>query len=523
MDRNSRNALYYAVIVTLGGFIFGLDAAVISGTVRFVAIEFGLNDWQVGAVVSAPGLGVLFALLIAGYVSDRFGRKKALLLVAGLYLVSAIGSAVAPNFEALVAARFLGGLAFTSLSLASMYIGEIAPPQWRGKMVSANQFNIVLGLSAAYFVNYLILMASQSGAAWVSAVGIEQYTWRWMLGSEIVPALIWFGLLFLIPESPRWLVFNGRPDDAKSVLAKVIPAERIDGEIRDIVSSMHLSHDSRSIGKQLRELFNPRMRLVLIVGATIAAVQPVTGINAILFYAPTVFEQLGMGTEAAFMQAVWVGLVSIVFTSISLLLIDRLGRRPIVIWGLVWLVTSLCVCSYGFKTASYTLSPESITELEAVMDTAPLQDLVGVTYESDTEFKDALRGAIGETRTRDDAPALIQKAADLNAGLILAGIMSFIAAFQFSVGPVMWVLFSEIFPTALRGVAIPAFAFITSILSYFIQQLLPWQLSVMGASAIFLSSAVMASIALIILFRMLPETKNKTIEEIERTFAIKHA
>lgn len=520
MNQNSRNALFYAVIVTLGGFIFGLDAAVISGTVRFVAAEFALSDLQVGAVVSAPGLGVLFALLIAGYVSDRFGRKKALLMVAGLYLVSAVSSALAPSFETLVAARFLGGLAFTSLSLASMYIGEIAPPEWRGKMVSMNQFNIVLGLSAAYFINYVILMASQSGATWVSTLGIEQYTWRWMLGSEIVPALVWFGLLFFIPESPRWLVFNGRSKEAHAVLAKVLPADRIDDEIRSIEDSMHLSHDSRSVGKQLRELFNKRMRLVLIVGATIAAVQPVTGINAILFYAPTVFEQIGLGTDAAFQQAVWVGLISIVATAISLLLIDRIGRRPIVIWGLVWLVASLVLCSYGFKAATYTLSQESLVELQAEIDTEPLQEIVGVTYESDTEFKRALHETIGEDRTRDEANVLYEKAAHMNAALILFGIMSFIAAFQFSVGPVMWVLFSEIFPIALRGIAIPAFAFITSILSYFVQQFFPWQLTVMGASAIFLSYAVMAGIGLIILFRVLPETKNKTIEEVERMFAV---
>ena len=521
MNSHSRNALFYAVIVTIGGFIFGLDAAVISGTVRFVATEFGLNDLQVGAVVSAPGLGVLFALLIAGYVSDRFGRKKALLMVAGLYLVSAVSSAIAPSFETLVAARFLGGLAFTSLSLASMYIGEIAPPEWRGKMVSMNQFNIVLGLSAAYFINYLILMASQSGAEWVTAVGIERYTWRFMLGSEIIPALVWLALLFFVPESPRWLVFNGRSDEARRVLAKVLPENRIDAEIADIESSMHLAHDSRSVGRQLKELFNKRMRLVLVVGVTIAAVQPLTGINAILFYAPTVFEQIGLGTDAAFQQAVWVGLISILATGISLLLIDRLGRRPILVWGLAWLVASLVVCSYGFSAATYSLSQESLVELRADIDTEALQPLVGITYESDTEFKSALREAIGDDRTRDEANVLYEKAAHMNAALILFGIMSFIAAFQFSVGPVMWVLFSEIFPIALRGIAIPAFAFITSILSYFVQQFFPWQLTVMGSSAIFLSYAVMAGIGLVILFFKLPETKNRTIEEVERMFAIK--
>lgn len=518
MDANSRRALKYAFIVTLGGFIFGLDAAVISGTVRFVAAEFGLSDLQVGMVVSAPGLGVLFALLIAGYVSDKFGRKKALLMVAGLYLVSAVSSAIAPNYEALVAARFLGGLAFTSLSLASMYIGEIAPSEFRGKMVSMNQFNIVLGLSAAYFVNLLILKASQSGADWVTAMGITQYTWRWMLGSEIIPALVWFGLLFTIPESPRWLVFNGRRDKAREVMARVMSEENIDGEIAEMEASMHLAHDSRSIGKQIKEMFHPRMRLVLIVGVAIAAVQPLTGINAVLFYAPTIFETLGIGTNAAFQQAVWVGVISIASTGVALLVIDKVGRRPIIIWGLVWLVGSLLVCSYGFKMATYTLSGESLVQLQEQIETEQLEPLVDITYESDTEFKAALSEAIGEDRTRDEANLIYQKAAKLSPALILFGIMSFIAAFQFSVGPVMWVLFSEIFPIALRGIAIPAFAFITSILSYFVQQFFPWQLTVMGASAIFLSYAVMAAIGLLVLWRFLPETKGKTIEEVEIMF-----
>ena len=518
MDRNSRRALGYAFIVTLGGFIFGLDAAVISGTVRFVATEFGLSDLQVGMVVSAPGLGVLFALLIAGYVSDRFGRKKALLVVAGLYLVSAVTSAIAPNYESLVAARFLGGLAFTSLSLASMYIGEVAPSEFRGKMVSMNQLNIVLGLSAAYFVNFLILKASQSGAGWVETLGITQYTWRWMLGSEIVPALIWFALLFLIPESPRWLVFNGHPERAREVMKRVREERRIDPEIADMQASMHLAHDSRSVGKQLKELFDPRMRLVLVVGLAIAAVQPLTGINAVLFYAPTIFETLGIGTDAAFQQAVWVGLVSIVATACALLIIDKVGRRPIVIWGLVWLVGSLLICSYGFKQATYTLSEDALVQLQELIDTEALQPLIGETYDSDTEFKAALHGTIGVERTRDEANVIYQQAAKLSPVLILFGIMSFIAAFQFSVGPVMWVLFSEIFPIALRGIAIPAFAFITSILSYFVQQFFPWQLTVMGASAIFLSYAGMAAIGLAVLFFKLPETKNKSIEEIERMF-----
>ena len=513
-----RNAFFYAIVVALGGFVFGLDAALISGTVNFISSEWNLTDMQIGTVVSAPGLGVLFALMIAGYGCDKFGRKKSLIFIAALYLISAVWSALATSYMMLVAARFLGGLAFTSLTLAAMYIGEIAPPKWRGKLVSMNQINIVVGLTAAYFINYAILKASQSDASWTQSLGFHDAPWRWMLGSEILPALIWLILLFFVPESPRWLVFNNRSDQARKVLAKVLPANEIEEQVADIENSMHHAHDSRSIGAQLRELFSPRMRLALLVGAAIAIAQQTTGINAVLYYAPTVFEQLGIGTDSAFMQTIWVGLTSIVATVSSLFFIDRFGRRPMVIGGLIWVITSLAICSYGFHKARYQLTDTHLTGLTEVMETAPLQPLVGKTYASDAEFKAALNQTIGETKTREHGSLLIQKAAVINATLILLGIMSFIAAFQFSVGPIMWVLFSEIFPISVRGVAIPIFAFVTSIVSYLVTQFFPWQLATLGASSTFLSYAVMCSVGLVALHRWLPETKNRTIEEVELVF-----
>lgn len=509
------NAFRYATIVALGGFVFGLDAALISGTVRFITAEFQLSDLEVGTVVSAPGFGVIFALLATGYLSDNFGRKKTLQIIAGLYLVSAVLSAMAPNFLALVGARFLGGLAFISLSLASMYIGEIAPSNMRGKLVSMNQINIVVGLSAAYFINYLILQASNSGATWVITLGIEQYTWRWMLGSEIIPAAIWFGLLFTIPRSPRWLVLTSRVEEAKRVMAKIMPANEIPIEIAKIQESVGHAEDDLSLFAQVKKLFNPRMRTAFIIGLTIAIVQPLTGINAILFYAPTIFEQVGIGTDAAFMQAIFVGLSSIVFTTLALVLIDRVGRRPLTLWGLLWLVLSLGICAYGFNQASYTLTNDSLIALADVVDTSQLQGLVGVEYGNDVNFKVALREALGESVARARESELIQSAGTLPSMLILFGILSFISAFNFSVGPIMWVLFSEIFPIQMRGIAIPSFALVTSVLSYLVQQFFPWQLSTMGASAIFLFYSILSAIGLIALFKLLPETKNKTIEEIE--------
>ncbi len=516
-------AFRYAFIVALGGFVFGLDAALISGTVRFVTVEFGLSDLEIGAVVSAPGFGVIFALLVTGHIAARIGRKKTLLIIASLYLVSAVASVLAPNFESLVAARFLGGLAFTSLSVASMYIGEIAPSRMRGKLVSMNQINIVVGLSAAYFVNNAILKATNSGADWVQAVGIIDYTWRWMLGTEIVPALLWLLLLFTIPESPRWLVQQGRTDRARSVMARILPADTIDASIRGIQESVGHGHDGRSLLAQLSDLFDARMRTAFWIGLTIAVVQPITGINSILFYAPTVFEQTGIGTDAAFSQAVVVGVVSVGATVAALLVIDKLGRRPVTLLGLVWAAASLFAGAWAFSQATYVLDAGVLSQLAGGVNPDSLRALIGVEYFSDVEFKSAIEAAIGEAALRENESVLLQNAAKLNATLILAAIVSFIAAFNFSIGPVMWVLFSEIFPIYVRSIAIPGFALVTSVVNYLVNQFFPWQLTNMGAAQIFAFYAGCIVAGLVILYRILPETKNKTIEEIEAELAVPSA
>ncbi|NIJ44863.1 sugar porter (SP) family MFS transporter [Wenyingzhuangia heitensis] len=516
MGSHKLNAFVYAGIVAIGGFIFGLDAAVISGTVKYLTQEFALSEMQIGFVVSAPGFGVLPALPLAGYLSNKLGRKKALQLVALLYLVSAVCSTFAPTYLTLVLARFLGGMAFCSLSLATMYIGEIAPPKWRGKLVSINQINIVIGLSAAYFVNYLIIDAVGVNSDWITSLGIKENTWRWMLGSEIIPAFLWLILLFFIPESPSWLVFNNQIKAAKKTLRKIMPNTEVDEHVAGMVVSLATSEKNQSVLDQFKEIVSKPMRLTLIIGVTVALVQQITGINAILFYAPTVFEQLGIGTDAAFIQAIWVGVTGLFFTILAIVFIDRIGRRPMIVWGTLWLVLSLGICSYGFKTARYKLVEEDVVTLTEFKNKDLLMLIVGKEFKSDAVFKKELKLLLGEKKARIHASNLIQKAVKLNTTLILFGILSFIAAFHFSIGPVLWVLFSEIFPISLRGIAIPSFAFITSITSYFVQLFFPWQLANMGASSVFLFYAVLGLIGFVILFRFLPETKNLSIEEIQK-------
>ena len=203
MFRSNHYSVFITIVVALGGFIFGFDASVISGVVGFVSAEFQLNELQQGFVVASPTLGAVFGTLVAGPLADALGRKKVIIFIAGLYVVSALLSAFAISYEMLVVARMIGGVAFASLVLAPMYIAEIAPAHLRGKMISVNQFNIVIGLSAAYFANYFLLQLSQSPSEFVASLGIPEDVWRWMLGLELLPAIIFFGLLFIIPERPR--------------------------------------------------------------------------------------------------------------------------------------------------------------------------------------------------------------------------------------------------------------------------------------------------------------------------------
>lgn len=521
MASHKKNAFTYATIVAMGGFVFGLDAALISGTVKFITQDFSLTELELGSVVGAPAAGVLLALIFVGYACNKYGRKKALIMAATFYLVSAICSAFAPSYWTLIAARFLGGMAFSSISLASMYIGEIAPPKWRGKLVSMTQINIVFGLSAAYFINYVILGLADSEASWVATLGINEYTWRWMLGTEVIFALVWLILLFFIPRSPAWLIYMGRIEEAKNTLRKIVPEGEVSNYVSETQQGLESGNQDRSMLTQLKEIFSPPMRITLIIAMTIAIAQQATGINAILFYAPTVFEQLGVGTDAAFAQAIYIGLTSIVFTVLGLLLVDKIGRRPMIIWGMAWIILSLGICYYGFKTANYTITKKAVAQMTEIPNSERLNPLVDIPYESDIEFKTALIETIGEDDARDYSGLLLEKATDINALLILIGILSFIAAYHFSIGPVMWVLFSEIFPISNRGIAIPFFVLVTSTVNWLVQKFFPWQLATMGIGSTLLLYAIIVTIGLVILYFYLKETKNMTIEEVQLALAPK--
>lgn len=447
-------AIRVALTVALGGFLMGFDASVISGVVTFIEPEFGLTKIELGWSVASLTLTATLAMMLSGPLSDRLGRRPVLKIAAALFALSALASAVAPSFIALVAARMLGGFGVgAALIIAPMYIGELAPPAMRGRMVSFNQLNIVVGISAAFFTNYLILRLGKSDLPWTQSLCLGQWPWRWMLGVEALPAVFYFFALFAVPESPRWLVMNAKEEDARRVLTKVSDRARAEADVSDVKASL-----DAELGREratLHELFRPSMRLVLVIGVSVAVLQQVTGINAVFFYAPMIFEQSGIGTDASFMQAVLVGVVNLVFTVLAILLIDRLGRRPLLGVGLTGIAMCMLLLSYGFGSA------------------------------------------------------------EMNPKIILVGILGFVASFAISLGPVMWVLFSELFPNRVRGLAISFVGLINSAVSFSVQLLFPWELATLGNSVTFLIYGLFAIVGLVLVMWLLPETKGKSLEALE--------
>ncbi|NNC38074.1 MAG: sugar porter family MFS transporter [Hyphomonadaceae bacterium] len=522
MNYKPHHALYCAIVVSLGGFVFGFDASVISGVVGFVTTEFNLTPMQSGFVVAAPTLSGLIATPLMGPFADAFGRKKVLIFIAFLYLMSAFASAFATSYTMLVAARGIGGIAFTSLMIAPMYIGEISPAPVRGKRVSINQMNIVLGFSAAYFANYFILNMSGWDNSWVTNLGLNTNTWRWMLGLEIIPAAVFFLALFMIPSSPRWLMLKGHEEKAREVISTLLPESEVEREINQIKQSS--ATQKAPILESLGFIFGPKMRLALIVGLILGVAQQITGINAIFFYAPTIFEQSGIGTNAAFAQAVLVGVINVIFTIIAMALIDKWGRKPLLVLGLSGIAASMMLCAYGFSNATYEITPQSIAEIQKVenieqsFDPDSLNALVGTVYQSDVEFKTALQDTIGYVSARDHESTLIKNSVDMNAVIILIGILAFVASFAISLGPVMWVMFAEIFPNKLRGVAISVVGAANSLVSFSIQFWFPWELATFGAAFTFGLFSIFAVFFLTLVLWIVPETKGKSLEQLESLF-----
>ncbi len=498
-----------ALIVAVGGFLLGFDATVISGVVPFIKKYFSLNgdrgDLKLGWAVSCLGWGALGGNAAAGFLGDRFGRKKVLLFTAVLFAVSALISAVTTQsqFALFVCARIMGGVAVGgAILIAPVYIAEIAPPKLRGSLVSFNQLMIVIGISASFFSNYFLLRAGENN-------------WRWMLGVEAGPAVLYFLLLFLVPESPRWLLNQGREAEAREIFTKVGGPEHAEEEVRTIRQSLA----EKTATVTLSGLFGRKMSFILFIALAIAFFQQITGINAVFYYLPTIFAQAGGGQDAAFMQAVLVGLVNLSMTLVAIWLIDRLGRKPLLVVGAAGMTISLLTCAWAFHSANYQLTDNSFERLQAAhLPDDLLADLKKSgreTFASDKEFLDNLGRRFGAERIQAQRDPLIAAGLNIRATMVLLAIMGFVASFAISLGPVMWVLLSEIFPNEYRGAAISVVGFWNSVVSSAVTFIFPWELSHFGTAGTFLAYGILALGALGFVAAFIPETKRKTLEELE--------
>jgi len=520
MKRNKSHIVLISSIVALGGFLMGFDASVISGVVKFIEPEFSLSKLELGWAVSSLTLTATIAMMIAGPLSDRWGRKRVLSIAAILYGLSAILSALSPTFAFLVFARMLGGFGVgASLIIAPMYIAEIAPAKIRGTMVSFNQLNIVIGISFAFFTNYLILKLGQSGTEWTQALKLDIYNWRWMLGLEVVPAIIYFIALFAVPRSPRWLMMKGKENEALRVMKKVVGEEDAVNDLEAV--KLNLSSETYKRKVRLQEIFSPVFKTVLTIGIVLAILQQITGINSVFFYAPMIFEQSGVGTDASFSQAIFVGLINLGFTILAMTLIDKIGRKPLLIIGVTGIAISMFVLAYGFSSATFSITDETVASLSPGVNTEQLQNISNIEFSNDVEFKAALRNALGTTMAAKYESEIISMAIHLNSTLILAAILAFVASFAVSIGPVMWVLFSELFPNRIRAVAISFVGFINSVVSFLVQLVFPWELTNLGTAPTFFIYGLFAALGLIFILYKVPETKGRSLEDLQNVFVKK--
>lgn len=437
------------IVAALGGLLFGYDTGVISGAIGPLEARFELDPKGVGWVASCALVGCIFGAAFAGTISDRIGRKKVLIISAVLFLVSALGTALPRNLTEFIIFRFIGGLGVGAASLTSpMYIAEISPARIRGRMVSVNQFAIVSGFLVVYFVNYYIALGREE--PWIIQSG-----WRWMFGSESIPAVLLLVLVFFVPESPRWLTKQSREEEALKILKRVDGQQFAQQELVAIKDT--IAHESGS----LRQLFRPGMQIVLIIGIVLAILQQVTGINAVLYYAPEIFKNLGAKTETALLQTVVVGAVNIGFTVIAIWTVDRLGRRPLMLIG----ACGMCLSLLSLGLAFYF---------------------------------------------------------NQKGPWVLLFVLAYIGCFAMSLGPVTWVILSEIFPTRIRGRAMAIATVILWISCFLVSQTFPmmdknkWLVEKFHHGFSFWVYAAFCIVEVLFVWRFVPETKGKTLEEIEK-------
>ena len=440
-----RYMILTSLVAALGGFLFGYDTAVISGAIGFLQERFQLSADLTGWAASSLLVGCIIGAACGGPLGDRFGRRASLMTCAFVFAASGIASALPGSLSGFAWARFVGGLAIGAASILSpMYIAEVAPARYRGRLVALYQLAIVTGILIVFIVNLLIQRAGNH--EWNVAYG-----WRWMLASLAVPAVVFGVMLLFVPESPRWLVKRGRGDAALGILGRMNDADAARSELAAISASL--------LEKQGHwgELFGRACRKPLVIGGMLAIFQQFCGINSIMYYGPMIFKATGSSTDSAFMQTVTVGIINLVFTFVAIALVDKAGRKPLLVAG---------------------------SFLQALM--------LGV---------------------------VIVASGGGNGGggfLLLAGVLGFAAAFSMSTGPVVWIIISEIFPNHLRGRAMAICTAILWFACWLVAQTFPRMLSSFGPRGAFGVYAVFSLACGVFVLTTVRETKGRSLEEIEK-------
>ena len=445
---NNNKYLYWITFVAInGGLLFGLNMAGISGAVDMLKGEFLLTDSGLGTVAALLTIGCLVGALFTGNFTKKYGRKKVMMFTAILYIISALGCAFASSSTVLIIFRVLSGLAVGATSvIGPMYISEISPAHSRGRLVSMNQFAITIGIVLAYIFDYLL-------------IGFGDYSWRYMLA---VPAL--FGLLYLIfilvsfPESPRWLVANGRKDEAVEVMLKIGGEQLINNELAEIEKT--IAEEKKKKKLAISELFKGKTGKIVAIGTLIAAFQQITGINAVIMFAPDIFQAAGSAKGDSMMQAMIVGLVNFLMTIFALWLVDKKGRKTLLLWGAVGMIISLAYLTWEFSK--------------------PVQYGPGV----------------------------------------LAALLVYISFFAASFAPVMWVIISEIYPNRIKGVAMSFSTAVSWLCTFLTVYFAPVIQGTLGLNYLFAIFGIFSVIAFVFVKIWIPETKGKSLEQIEKELGL---
>ena len=457
------SALYLGslcLVASLGGLLFGFDTAVISGTVEFVRQQFQLTELQVGWFVGSALYGCIIGALIAGALGRRFGRKSIRIGAGFFFVVSALFSTIPPSFTLLIPARLIGGVGVGMASvLAPMYISEFAPPHLRGRLVALYQLSIVIGILAAYFSNWSLLRFSESYPNAFGDQGVLHWTmaaevWRGMFGAEMIPAALFVLLLFLVPESPRWLIEAGRDPRGFEILARIGGTHIAQRQVTEIKDA--LAHEEGTI----LELFKPPLRIALFVGVGLSFFGQLTGVNIVIYYGPELLKAAGFAIGERLQFQVAFGVINLVFTLVALCFIDRWGRRPLLIGGMTAVVASLVIIACLFLLGS-------------------------------------------------------------NVGVWIALVLGiYLGCLALSINAVIWVLSPEIFPNRVRGRAMSIATFTNWTTNAATASLFLWYVDRFGMHTGFFTFAAICLVATIFFWKLVPETKAKTLEEIEKTWTM---